>query len=96
MGSSIQAVVSQQLVPTIDGKGRIAAIEVMVATPAIRNMIREGKVHQIGSAMQAGAKHGMQTMDKSLALHVKAGNISFDVALERAQDPDEFTTLARG
>jgi len=96
LGSSIQAVVSQQLVPTLDGKGRIAAIEVMVATPAIRNMIREGKVHQIASAMQAGAKHGMQTMDKSLADHVKAGNISYETALERAQDPDEFATLAKG
>lgn len=96
LASSIQAVVSQQLVPTLDGSARIAAVEVMVATPAIRNMIREGKVHQIASAMQAGNKHGMITMDKSLAEYVKSGEVAYEVAVERASDPDEFATLAKG
>jgi twitching motility protein PilT len=96
LASSIQAVVSQQLVPTVDGSARVAAVEVMVATPAIRNMIREGKVHQIASAMQAGNKHGMITMDKSLAEYVKLGSVAYEVAVERASDPDEFATLAKG
>ena len=67
LSTTLQGVVTQQLVPTVDGKGRVVAAEVMVATPAIRNLIREGKVHQIYSAMQAGGRYGMQTMDMSLA-----------------------------
>ena len=73
LSTTLQGVVTQQLVPTVDGQGRVVACEVMVATPAIRNLIREGKVHQIYSAMQAGGRYGMQTMDMSLAQHVKAG-----------------------
>jgi twitching motility protein PilT len=95
VAGSIQAVVSQQLVPMVHG-GRIAAVEIMVANPAIRNMVREGKVHQIHSVMQAGAKYGMQTMDQALAHHVKAGRISHEVALERCHNPDDFHTLAGG
>jgi twitching motility protein PilT len=67
---------------------------VLVATPAIRNLIREGKVHQIYSAMQAGGRYGMQTMDQSLAALVKAKKISLDVALERAASPDDLRRLA--
>ena len=73
LSTTLQGVVTQQLVPTADGKGRAVAAEVMVATPAIRNLIREGKIHQIYSAMQAGGRYGMLTMDMSLASHVKAG-----------------------
>ena len=94
LAGSIQAVVSQQLLPTKTGDSRIAAVEVMVATPAIRNLIREGKVHQITSSLQAGAKHGMQTMDQSLAALVKAGAVDLTVAAERAQNEDEFIALA--
>ena len=72
LSTTLQGVITQQLVPTVDGKGRVVAAEVMVATPGIRNLIREGKVHQIYSAMQAGGRYGMQTMDMSLASHVKA------------------------
>ncbi len=93
LASSIQAVVSQQLLPTTDSKGRVAAVEVMVATPAIRNLIREGKVHQITSVMQSGAKFGMQTMDQSLATMVKAGHVTERIAIERAQHPEDFHTL---
>ncbi len=73
LSTTLQGVVTQQLIPTADGKGRAVACEVLVTTPAIRNLIREGKVHQIYSSMQAGGRYGMQTMDMSLAQHVKAG-----------------------
>ena len=67
LATTLQAVVTQQLVPTIDGKGRVVAAEVLVATPAVRNLIREAKGHQIPTQMQAGAQYGMVTMDQSLA-----------------------------
>jgi twitching motility protein PilT len=66
---------------------------VMVATPAVRNLIREGKVHQIYSAMQAGARYGMKSMDQSLAELVRSGRITFDVALERAANPEDLRRL---
>ena len=93
LSTTLQGVVTQQLIPTADGGGRVAAIEVMVTTPAIRNLIREGKVHQIYSAMQAGGRFGMQTMDMSLAAHVKAGRITQQMAFERCHDPEELTRL---
>jgi twitching motility protein PilT len=93
LSTTLQGVVTQQLIPTADGNGRVAAIEVMVTTPAIRNLIREGKVHQIYSAMQAGGRFGMQTMDMSLAAHVKAGRITQQMAFERCHDPEELTRL---
>ena len=72
------------------------ASEVLVTTPAIRNLIREGKVHQIYSAMQAGGRFGMQTMDMSIAAHVKAGRISQAMAFERCHDPEELQRLVGG
>ncbi|HHV39451.1 MAG TPA: type IV pilus twitching motility protein PilT [Tepidimicrobium sp.] len=66
LSSVIQAIISQQLLPKVDGKGRVAAFEVMVANPAIRNLIREEKLHQIDTVIQTGGQFGMQTMDKSL------------------------------
>ena len=73
LATTLQGVVTQQLLQTTDGQGRVVACEVLVATPAVRNLIREGKIHQIYSAMQAGGRFGMQTMDMSLAALVKAG-----------------------
>jgi twitching motility protein PilT len=93
LATTLQGIVTQQLVPTIDGNGRVAAIEVMIATPGIRNLVREGKVHQIYSAMQAGGRYGMQTMDMSLASHVKAGRISQQMAFERCHDAEELQRL---
>jgi twitching motility protein PilT len=72
------------------------AVEVLVATPAIRNLIREGKVHQIYSSMQAGGRFGMQTMDMSLAQHVKSGVVSQELAYERCHDPEELQRLIGG
>ena len=72
LAGALQGVVCQTLCKTADGKGRVVATEVLVATPAIRNLIREGKTHQIYSAMQAGAQHGMHTLDQHLADLVQA------------------------
>jgi twitching motility protein PilT len=94
LATSLQGVVTQQLVPVANGRGRAVAAEVLVATPAVRNLIREGKVHQIYSAMQAGGRYGMQTMDQSLAALVKSKKITLDVALERAVSPDDLRRLA--
>jgi twitching motility protein PilT len=93
LSTTLQGVITQQLVPTTDGAGRVVAAEVMVATPGIRNLVREGKVHQIYSAMQAGGRYGMQTMDMSLASHVKAGRINQQMAFERCHDPEELQRL---
>src|SRR5438552_7333084 len=93
LSTTLQGVVTQQLLPTVDGQGRVAAAEIMIATPGIRNLVREGKVHQIYSAMQAGGRYGMQTMDMSLASHVKAGRISQQMAFERCHDPEELQRL---
>ena len=92
LASALQGVVCQQLVKTVDG-GRVVVAEVMVATPAIRNLIREGKTHQIYSALQAGAKHGMSTMDSNLADLVKSGRITYDVALEQCHHLEDFNRL---
>jgi len=93
LSGALQGVVCQQLVPTADGKGRVVAVEIMIATPAIRNLIREGKTHQIYSALQAGAKHGMQTMDSHLAQLVRQGRITYDAALEKCHHVEDFNRL---
>jgi twitching motility protein PilT len=93
LSGALQGVVCQQLVKTADGQGRVVACEVMVATPAIRNLIREGKTHQIYSALQAGAKHGMQTMDAHLAELVRRGRITYDAALEKCHHVEDFNRL---
>jgi twitching motility protein PilT len=93
LATTLQGVVTQQLIQTADGQGRVVASEVLVATPGIRNLVREGKVHQIYSAMQAGGRYGMQTMDMSLAQHVKAGRVSQQMAFERCHDPEELQRL---
>ncbi len=92
-----EGVVTQQLIPTADGqRTRRPPVEVLVTTPAVRNLIREGKVHQIYSSMQAGGRYGMQTMDMSLAQHVKAGHITQQLAFERCHDPEELQRLMGG
>ena len=73
LATTLQGVVTQQLLQTADGRGRALACEVLVSTPAVRNLIREGKVHQIYSVMQAGGRFGMQTMDMSLASPAEVG-----------------------
>ncbi len=94
LAGALQGVVTQQLVPTADGKGRALAAEVLVVTPAMRNLVREAKIHQVYSLMQSGGQHGMVTMDQSLAALVKSGKVSFDTALERCHDQSELRRLA--
>jgi twitching motility protein PilT len=96
LSTTLQGVVTQQLLQTWDGKGRTVAAEVMIATPAIRNLIREAKVHQIYSSMQAGAQHGMMTMDHALARLVMQGAISAELAMQRCHDPQELSRLLAG
>lgn len=92
LASTIVAVVSQTLLPRLDGKGRVCAFEVMFATPAIRNLIRENKTYQITSEIQTGLKHGMKTLDDHLKDLYQAGIISYDAMIEVAQDPKELAS----
>ncbi|HVF52660.1 MAG TPA: PilT/PilU family type 4a pilus ATPase [Actinomycetota bacterium] len=94
LAGTLAGVVSQQLVPTPDGKGRVVAAEVLVVTPAVKNLIREGKTHQIYTSMQAGGKFGMQVMDQHLAELVKMGKCTYEMALERSHHIEEFNRLA--
>jgi len=93
LAGALQGVVCQTLCRTFDGKGRAVATEVLVATPAIRNLIREGKTHQIYSALQAGAKHGMHTLDQHLAELVRSGRITYETALEKCHHVEDFNRL---
>jgi twitching motility protein PilT len=93
LAGTLQAILAQQLLPRKDGTGRVPAVEVLMATPAIRNMIREQKVHQIYTAMQAGYNVGMQTMDQALANLVKANIVSYQEAFSRAINPEEFNRI---
>jgi twitching motility protein PilT len=90
---ALQGIVTQQLLPTADGAGRVAACEVLLATPAIRNLIREGKTHQIYSSLQTGGKLGMQTMDAALATLVRSGKITQQLAEARSSTPEELRRL---
>jgi twitching motility protein PilT len=90
LAESLLGVIAQTLIPTMDGKGRVAALEVMVATPAIRNMVRENKIHQLPSAIQTGARDGMQSLDQHLKTLVKLRRISQEEALKRAEERDAF------
>jgi twitching motility protein PilT len=93
LAASLQGIVTQQLIPLAGGSGRAVAAEVLVATSAIRNLIREGKTHQIYSMMQAGGKYGMVTMDQELARLVRAGRITMESALERSQHEEDVRRL---
>ena len=93
---ALQGIVTQQLLPTADGKGRVCACEILVPTPAVRNLIREGKTHQLYSALQTGGTFGMQTMDAALADLVRRGKISRKLAESRSSTPEELKRLMGG
>ena len=93
LSTTLQAVITQQLLQNWDASGRVVAAEVMIATPAIRNLIREGKVHQIYSAMQAGGRYGMRTMDQSLAQLVQSGVLTWELGVQRCHDPQELARM---
>jgi twitching motility protein PilT len=93
---ALQGIVTQQLLPTADGMGRVVATEVLIPTPAIRNLIREGKTHQIYAALQTSGAVGMQTMDADLVRLVRGGKITRTLAEERASVPEELKRLLGG
>ncbi len=95
LANILQAVVCQRLIPAIGG-GRVAAAEVLIATSAVRNIIREGKTHQLEAVIQTGAEFGMQSMDRTLVNLIHAGTITYDEARNYAVDLDELDRLMRG
>ncbi len=86
----LEGVVTQTLLPKVNGKGRVCAVEVMVCTSAIRALIRDEKIHQIYSLMQAGKKHGMQTMNDALQMLYLKKQVALDEAVKRSPDPNEL------
>jgi twitching motility protein PilT len=95
LSNILMAICSQRLLPSIGG-GRVAAAEILVATSAVRNIIREGKTHQLEAVIQTGAEHGMQSMDKTLANLIHNGTVTYDEARMVAVDIDELDRLMRG
>lgn len=95
LGNTLEAVISQQLLPKING-GRIAAIEIMIANNAIRNLIREGKTHQMYSIIETNSASGMITMDKSLATIFRSGAATFEECVMRAVDKETFVRNTKG
>jgi twitching motility protein PilT len=95
LSNILMAICSQRLIPAIGG-GRVVASEVLVVTPAVRNIIREGKSHQLEAVIQTGAEYGMQSMDKTLVGLIHNGTISYDDARSFAVDIDELDRLMRG
>ncbi|HUZ44171.1 MAG TPA: type IV pilus twitching motility protein PilT [Acidimicrobiales bacterium] len=96
LSNCLQGVVTQQLIPLAKGGGRAVASELLIATPAVRNLIREGKTHQIYSTMQSGGRYGMQTMDMSLAILVRQNKITLAMALDRGHSPEDIRRLVQG
>ena len=93
LSTTLMGICTQQLLPTKDGRGRVAACELLVPTPAVRNLIREGKTHQIYSVMQTGTAFGMQTMDAALAELVRRGAITRELAERRSSTPEDLRRL---
>lgn len=95
LGNILMAICSQRLIPSIGG-GRICAAEILIANPAVRNIIREGKTHQLDTVIATSAKEGMQSMDKTLAELVKGGQITYEEAKNYSVDNEEFERIMRG
>jgi len=93
LANNLQAIISQQLLPRAGQPGRVPAVEVMIATPAIRNLIRENKTHQIHTMIQTSGQLGMQTMDQSLRDLYLKGWITYEEAMARAINPDELRKM---
>jgi len=93
LAAVMQGIISQQLIPKINENGRVAALEIMISTPAIQNLIREGKTHQLQSCVQTGGKYGMKTMDMSIAELYKKGTISKDEAMTYSVDNEMMVRM---
>jgi len=96
LSNNLVAIMSQQLLPRAGQPGRVAAIEVMVANSAIRNLIRENKAHQMHSMIQTGSEVGMQSMDQALRDLYKQSLITYEDAMRRSHNPDELEKLIHG
>lgn len=96
LASTLKAVISQLLIPTIDGKGRVAAFEVMINTPSIAALIRDNKTFRIASDIQTGAKYGMVSLEASLVQLYLDGFISYEQVISKAQDPDQAIQIIAG
>jgi twitching motility protein PilT len=95
LAATIQGIVTQTLLPTVDGKGRVAALEILLPDDAVRNLIRQAKVEQIYSIMQTGTQRGMQTLEQALVDLVARGKISQDTAIARSSRPDQLIGLLK-
>jgi len=93
VAESLLGIVAQTLIPTIDEEARVPAVELMIATPAIRNIIREEKIHQMPALIQMGRKDGMISLDQSLKLLLAEGKISREEAIKRAIDKKVFMEM---
>jgi twitching motility protein PilT len=93
IASTIQGIVTQTLVPTLDGSARVAACEILLPDDAVRNLIRQAKVEQMYSVMQTGSNKGMQTLEQALVDLVSRGTVSQDVAMARSSRPDQLLGL---
>jgi len=96
VSESLEGVIAQSLIPTADGKSRVAALEILIGVPALRNLVREDKTTQIQSVMQVGAQHGMQTLDQALKDLVISGKITREAAVERSTNPKLFEGAPSG
>ena len=93
LSTSLRGVISQQLLPTSDGEGRVAALEIMVNTAAVANLIRQGKLDQLETAMQSGGAVGMQTMDSALMELAQKGKVTALHAYQQANNKQKFKKL---
>jgi twitching motility protein PilT len=93
LASVLEGIICQTLLPKIDEKGRACAQEILIATSAVRNLIREGKSHQLQSVLQSSAQHGMQTLDGALKNLVLKGEVAAEVASSMASSPEDFLSL---
>ena len=93
LAATIQGIVTQTLLPTVDGKGRVAALEILLPDDAVRNLIRQAKVEQIYSVMQTNTGRGMQTLEQAMVDLVRTGKITADIALQRSSRPDQLRGL---
>lgn len=93
IAATLEGIVTQQLLPRATGNGRACACEILMTTPAVRNLIREGKTHQLYTTMQTGGREGMQTMNASLSWLVRSGQISRETALKTSSSPDDLMRL---
>lgn len=93
LSSTMEGVLSQVLLRTTDGRGRTLAMEIMLGIPAISNLIREGKTHQMETIIQGGAQLGMQTLDQHLKNLLTAGKITYEEAISKAKNPRELANM---